>query len=233
MQRRARVRQQIPTFALIGYTNVGKSTLLNYLTDAGIFVEDKLFATLDTTTRKFLLPNNQEILLIDTVGFIRKLPHLVVAAFRSTLEEAFGADFLLHVVDASHPLAKEQVETTFSVLKELDADKKPLMTVINKCDLCEDTCSIQKLRFLCPRNVQISAKTGEGMEDLLTMLGEELKKRRKRIFLRIPQKEYHVIHEILENGNIIQQEYEENDILLEVDIPLILVGKVEKYQRGD
>ena len=105
-----------------------------HLTDAGVFVEDKLFATLDTTTRKFTLKNNQDILLIDTVGFIRKLPHLLVAAFKSTLEEAIEADILLHLVDASHPMAEEQAETTHEVLKELGAGKKPVITVLNKMD---------------------------------------------------------------------------------------------------
>src|SRR5262249_55102197 len=133
-QRISRLRSEIPVFAIIGYTNAGKSTLLNSLTDAGVFVEDKLFATLDTTTRKFILKNNQEILLIDTVGFIRKLPHLLVAAFKSTLEEAIEADILLHLVDASHPMAEEQAATTHEVLKELNAGNKPVITVLNKMD---------------------------------------------------------------------------------------------------
>ena len=134
-QRSSRQRSQIPVFALIGYTNVGKSTLLNALTNAGVFVEDKLFATLDTTTRKFTMSNGQEILLIDTVGFIRKLPHLVIAAFKSTLEEAFQSDILLHLVDVSHPMAEEQAETTYEVLRELNSESTPIITVLNKIDL--------------------------------------------------------------------------------------------------
>ncbi|MCB1135819.1 MAG: GTPase HflX, partial [Chlamydiia bacterium] len=133
-QRAQRIRSDTPVFALIGYTNAGKSTLLNTFTDAGVFAEDKLFATLDTTTRKTTLPNNQEALLIDTVGFIRKLPHLLVAAFKSTLEESVFADILLHVVDASHPNAEEQARATMEVLHELKADGRPIITVLNKVD---------------------------------------------------------------------------------------------------
>ena len=140
MKRSAARRQRtgIPTFAIIGYTNVGKSTLLRALTDADVLVEDKLFSTLDTTTRKFVLPNRQEILLIDTVGFIRKIPHLLVAAFKSTLEEAVQADILLHLIDASSPTAEVQDEATFEVLKELGAEKHPMITVLNKIDLCDN-----------------------------------------------------------------------------------------------
>lgn len=156
-QRSARLRAEIPVFAIIGYTNAGKSTLLNALTNAGVFVEDKLFATLDTTTRKFTLNNNQDILLIDTVGFIRKLPHLLVAAFKSTLEEAIQAEILLHLVDASHPMALEQAETSFQVLKELNAADKPVITVLNKVDLCENSDVLRRLRIAYPKTVQISA----------------------------------------------------------------------------
>ena len=132
IQRSARERTEIPVFAIIGYTNAGKSTLLNALTDANVLVEDKLFATLDTTTRKFTLANNQDILLIDTVGFIRKLPHLLVAAFKSTLEEALEADILLHLVDVSHPMAEEQAAASCDVLKELNASKKQLSLFLIK-----------------------------------------------------------------------------------------------------
>ena len=133
-QRRQRIRTGIPTFAIVGYTNAGKSTLLNALTKADVFVEDKLFATLDTTTRKFILPNRQEILLVDTVGFIRKIPHTLVTAFKSTLEEAINTDILLHLVDVSNPQAELQAEATLHVLKELKADQRPVITVLNKVD---------------------------------------------------------------------------------------------------
>jgi GTP-binding protein HflX len=228
-QRASRQKSEIPVFALIGYTNVGKSTLLNTLTGAGVFVEDKLFATLDTATRKFTLPNNQEILLIDTVGFIRKLPHLVVAAFKSTLEEAFQADILLHLVDASHPMAEEQAATTYEVLKELNAESKPVITVLNKVDLCTDNDLLTRMRIKYPRCVQISALTGTGLEDLQEMMVQELKKQRKTIKLRIPQADYAVVSTVMRQGNIINQDYDGNDVLLEVDLPIGSAQKLIKY----
>jgi GTPase len=228
-QRVSRGRSEIPVFAIIGYTNAGKSTLLNSLTDAGVFVEDKLFATLDTTTRKFSLKNHQEILLIDTVGFIRKLPHLLVAAFKSTLEEAVEADILLHLIDASHPMAEEQAATTYEVLKQLGAKDKPIITVINKIDLCDDTMMINRLRLSYPKNVQISALNKEGLDELQEAMIRELSLRRKVVHLRIPQSDYSLITELRRFGNILSQEYEENDILLKVDLPTSLLKRVEPY----
>lgn len=228
-QRISRQRSEIPVFALIGYTNVGKSTLLNALTDAEVFVEDKLFATLDTTTRKFLLPNNQEILLIDTVGFIRKLPHLLVAAFKSTLEEAIQADFLLHLVDASHPMAEEQAETTFEVLKELNAADKPVITVLNKVDKCPDAGMLTRMRLKYPKSVQISALQRTGLDDLVALIILELSKQRKVVRLRVPQSAYAVVSEVMRVGKVISQDYEDNDVLLRVDLPALLVEKLKAY----
>lgn len=230
-QRSSRQRTEIPIFALIGYTNVGKSTLLNALTNAGVFVEDKLFATLDTTTRKFSLPNNQEVLLIDTVGFIRKLPHLLVAAFKSTLEEAFQADILLHLVDISHPMAEEQAETTFEVLKELNVENKPIITVLNKADLCKDSSMINRLRIKYPKTVAISALQKTGLDDLLEIMIEELSKRRQIVTLRIPQRDYAAVSEIMRLGNILKQDYEENDVILRVDLPASLAQKMKGYAK--
>lgn len=230
-QRSSRQRSQIPVFALIGYTNVGKSTLLNALTNAGVFVEDKLFATLDTTTRKFTMMNGQEILLIDTVGFIRKLPHLVVAAFKSTLEEAFEADILLHLVDVSHPMAEEQAETTFEVLRELNSESKPVITVLNKIDLCSDQQMINRMRLKYPRTVQISALNKTGFEDLQNAMVEELSKQRKVLNLRIPQSEYAVVTEITRIGHVIKQDYEDNDVLLQIELPAGLAERMKKYTQ--
>lgn len=199
-QRQARQRSEIPVFGIIGYTNAGKSTLLKALTDADVFIEDKLFATLDTTTRKFLLPNNQDILLIDTVGFIRKLPHLLVAAFKSTLEESIEADILLHIIDMSHPMALEQAETSFEVLKELGAEDKPVITVLNKVDKVENPSFLTKLRLKYPKSVQISALNKTGFDDLLHLMIEELQKRRCVATYRIPQSNYNVVSEIMQSG---------------------------------
>jgi GTP-binding protein HflX len=228
-QRVARERSEIPVFAIIGYTNAGKSTLLNALTDAKVFVENKLFATLDTTTRTFKLANQQEILLIDTVGFIRKLPHLLVAAFKSTLEEAIQADVLIHLIDVSHPMAEEQASTTFDVLQELNAAKKPIITVLNKIDQCKDQVTIQRLRLKYPKTVQISALKKEGFEDLQEMIINELKAFRKVVKLKIPQSDYAIVSEIMRVGHVINQDYEENDVLLEVDLPDSMAGRIKKY----
>lgn len=228
-QRNSRIRSEIPVFAIIGYTNAGKSTLLNALTNAGVFVEDKLFATLDTTTRKFTLQNNQEILLIDTVGFIRKLPHLLIAAFKSTLEEAVEADILLHLVDASHPMAEEQAATTYEVLQELNAGRKPIITIFNKMDIASNPALIHRLRMSYPRNVQISALTHQGFHELQEVMIQELSRQRKIIEVRIPQSHYAIVSEIMRVGQIINQEYEENDVVMRVDVPVSLANKLHVY----
>lgn len=228
-QRGARMRSHIPVFAIVGYTNAGKSTLLNALTEANVFVEDKLFATLDTTTRKFALGNNQETLLIDTVGFIRKLPHLLVAAFKSTLEEALYADILIHLVDASHPMALEQAETTFEVLKELNAENKPVITVLNKIDQCPNRSFIDRLRVKYTKTVPISALHRQGFDELQEMMIHEIGYLRQELKLRIPQSDYHLVSEIMRQGQILDQDYEENDVVLKVSIPAALAGRLEKY----
>lgn len=228
-QRQARQRSDIPVFSIIGYTNAGKSTLLNALTQAEVLVEDKLFATLDTTTRKFVLPNNQEILLTDTVGFIRKLPHLLVAAFKSTLEEAVHADILLHLIDASHPMAEEQAKTTFEVLKELGAKDQTIITILNKVDLCTSHEMLYRLRLKYPKTVEISALHGTGLDSLQDLMMQELNKQRRCVKLRIPQSQYAVVSEVMRVGNILNQDYEDNDVLLKADIPLALAGKWKQY----
>ncbi|MFI0434667.1 MAG: GTPase HflX [Parachlamydiaceae bacterium] len=228
-QRMSRLRSEVPVFAIIGYTNAGKSTLLNALTDAGVFVEDKLFATLDTTTRKFHLKNNQEILLVDTVGFIRKLPHLLVAAFKSTLEEAFEADILLHLVDASHPMAEEQAATTHDVLRELNVRGKPIMTIFNKMDKAPDPSLLHRLRMSYPNNVQISALTHQGFDELQEMMIHALSEQRKIIDLRIPQSHYALVSEVIRLGHVIKQEYDENDVLLKVEVSTAFANQLSPY----
>lgn len=228
-QRRARERSEIPTFAIIGYTNVGKSTLLKALTDADVLVEDKLFATLDTTTRKFTLPNNQQILLIDTVGFIRKLPHPLVAAFRSTLEEAVSADILLHLIDVSNPNAPAQAEATFEVLKQLEATGRPMITVLNKIDLCPNRLMVDRIRFKYPKTVEISALQKSGFERLMDQMSQEIGALRKIVNLRVPQSQYSLLSEVIRESRVISCEYEENDILLEMEIPLHCERKIAHF----
>lgn len=231
-QRSLRQRRGVPTFAIVGYTNAGKSTLLKALTQADVLVEDKLFATLDTTTRKFELPNHQDILLIDTVGFIRKIPHTLVAAFKSTLEEAVHTDILLHLIDASHPMAENQAEDTMLVLKELGAAEHPIITVLNKVDQCENPLVLAKLRLKYKKTVPISALHGTGFEELLEMMMKEISLLRKIIKARIPQSHYALVSELMREGKVVTCEYEENDILIEAEIPSHLEHKLQPFLLG-
>jgi len=229
-QRRSRKRAGIPTFAIIGYTNAGKSTLLHALTDADVLIEDKLFATLDTTTRKFSLPNRQEILLTDTVGFIRKIPHMLVAAFKSTLEEAVQSDILLHLIDASDSAAPLHAEATFEVLKELGAEHHPMITLLNKIDRCEDKLQLNRLRILFPKTVEISALNKIGFERLMELMIQEVALLRKVVKLKIPQSQYAAVSILMREGKVLSCEYEENDIYLEVEIPKSLERFVEQFE---
>ncbi len=228
-QRQSRVKSFTPLFGIIGYTNAGKSTLLKALTDADVLVEDKLFATLDTTTRKFKLPSGQDILLIDTVGFIRKIPHSLVESFKSTLEEATYTDILLHVVDVSNPMAEEHAEATLAVLKELKADKKPMITILNKVDQCQDRSMMLKFKLKFPKTVMVSALKQEGFEKLFEMMELELRALRMVAQLKIPQSEYGLISQIIERGRVLESEYVENDVLMKVEIPKDLYKKIEPF----
>ncbi len=180
LHRERRRREGVPTVAIVGYTNAGKSTLLNTLTDAGVLAEDKLFATLDPTTRRVALPNGKEVLFTDTVGFIRKLPTTLVAAFRATLEEVTEADILVHVVDVTHRNAHEQAETVAGVLAELGADDKPVVVALNKIDLLPDRSAegvgkaLDEWRQDYPRSVAISAAHGLGIDALLAAVEDVL-----------------------------------------------------------
>lgn len=229
-QRSKRLKASIPSFAIIGYTNAGKSTLLKALTNANILVEDKLFATLDTATKQFTLPDNQKVLLVDTVGFIRKLPHTLVAAFKSTLEESLYTDILLHVVDVSNPMAIEHAETTLQVLKELHADRKPMITILNKVDQCSQKASIGRLRTLMPHTVQISALKKEGFDELFKMMQKFLEGSTTVLQLKIPQKDYKMFTEILRLGQVIEQDYDGNDILVTASCPLHLAARLEPFR---
>jgi GTP-binding protein HflX len=228
-QRQLRDKTEIPVFAIVGYTNAGKSTLLNALTEAGVLVEDKLFATLDPTTRRFTLPSHQEILLVDTVGFIRKLPHLLVNAFRSTLEEALEADVLLNLVDVSHPAADRHYMATRQVLADLKLNPKSEITLLNKIDQVEGVDALNKIRCLAPNCVPISAKTHEGFAELLEAMQQELRKSRLLLSLSIPQQDYHLVAELLREGCVLKQDFEGNDILLEVEVPPALQPKLQRF----
>ncbi len=228
VQRHLRERKQIPTFAIVGYTNVGKSTLLRSLTNADVFVEDKLFATLDPTTRKLILPNKQPLLLIDTVGFIRKIPHPLIAAFKSTLEEAVQADLLLHLIDVSHPQAEMQAEVAREVLKEL-GEERPIITVLNKIDQIEDRATIHRMRIKYPKIVEISALNKLGLSELMEVMAREISLLRRVVKLKVPQSHYALVSEMMREGKVISCDYEGNTILLEVEIPHHLEPKVSQF----
>ena len=230
VQRSARMNSGIPSFAIVGYTNVGKSTLLNALTNAEVLVEDKLFATLDTTTRKFALPNHQPVLLVDTVGFIRKIPHTLVAAFKSTLEETTYTDILLHLIDVNHPMAEEHAESTYEVLKELNADKIPIITVLNKIDLCDSPGKIRRFQVKYPKTVAISAKNREGFDELTDKMIETISRLRKTVELRVPQVHYSLISKLMKDGKVNNLDYEGNDVLINVEIPTNLEKEVEPFE---
>lgn len=231
-QRKQRRKRPVPNAALVGYTNAGKSSLLNYLTNAGVYAADKLFATLDPTTKKIVLSNNQELLLTDTVGFIRKLPHDLVEAFKATLEEAVLADFLLHVVDCSNPDALEHMHATMDVLEELGAEKKRILTVFNKIDMFTDDTAymLPRLRSQYPDSYFISAKSGEGVDSLLkemeTILEEELIEK----VLRIPMERYELIALLHRTSHILSEEYDGNFVDLSVALPRQISSRFEGFE---
>lgn len=229
-QRHRRIKNRVPSFAIVGYTNSGKSTLLNALTDANVLMENKLFATLDTTTRQFTLPNHQAVLLVDTVGFIRKLPHTLVESFKSTLEEVLYTDILLHVIDVSHKAAREHGLETLRVLKELKASDKPIITVLNKIDQCKNPIIATRFKIEYRKTVVISAKEKKGFDDLFEAMMKEVQALRKVVRLKVPQSEYALISELMEEGNVISSDYEENNVILVVEIPNELEHKTVDYQ---
>ncbi|MCR4655165.1 MAG: GTPase HflX [Lachnospiraceae bacterium] len=215
--RKKRLESSIPVAAIVGYTNAGKSTLLNSLTDAGIPEEDKLFATLDPTTRLCTLPPGQEILLTDTVGFINKLPHNLIDAFKSTLEEAKYADMLLHVVDASDPDMDSHMEVVYKTLKELEIIGKPVLTLFNKMDLVASEGFLKDDK--ADITVKTSLKTGMGKEQLLEGLGQLLLNGQKHIDMILPYSEADKLSKIRSRGRIIREEYLPEGIGLEAYIP--------------
>ncbi len=217
-QRKERQRVPLPQAAIVGYTNTGKSTLLNALTGAGVLAEDKLFATLDPTTRKVQLPDGQQLLLTDTVGFIRALPHRLVESFKATLEEAALADFLVHVLDASQERVFQFYQTTMEVLKELGAHEKRMLIVLNKIDLLSPSQRLQIAQHF-DKPVLVSLHTGEGVDVLLQRLSEMMLDRTIRVKLRLPQSEFGLMSIIHQQGKLLHQEYDGNDVLLEAVVP--------------
>lgn len=215
--RSLRSKSKIPVVAIVGYTNAGKSTLLNHLTGAGVLEEDKLFATLDPTTRNYTLPSGQQVLFTDTVGFIRKLPHHLVESFRSTLEEAKYADIILHVVDSSNPDAYKQMHIVYDTLKNLGIQDKPVITAFNKQDRV-DADQILK-DFKADHTVKISAKTGKDMEKLLELIEKLLEEQKILVEQIIPYSEAGKIQTIRKYGQLLEEEYLQEGIYVKAYVP--------------
>ena len=229
VQRKRRLRVPVPTAAIVGYTNAGKSLLLNCLTGSGALVEDKLFATLDPLTRRLTLPSGQVLLATDTVGFVRRLPHRLVEAFKATLEETIVADFLIHVVDVSHSGIQERVATTQRVLKELGADMKKIIMVFNKVDLVDERGRRELLRVQFPKDCFVSAKTGEGIELLLTKIEEMLEDAVVPMELLIPYDEYGWVNRLHEWGAVREEESMDAGVYVVVNVPVRFKEAVQRF----
>lgn len=233
-QRKERERQNVPHASIVGYTNSGKSSLLNLLSGADIMAKDMLFATLDTTTRKITLPHGQELLLTDTVGFIRNLPHRLVEAFKSTLEEAVIAHFLIQVVDCSSPDARDYYDTTLKVLEELGAHDKQMITVLNKIDLLPEENREEILsgleEYIKGTCIRMSVKDDVGGDDLFKACEKLLSERVREASFRIPQARADLIALMYRDGKVFDVQYEDNDVIVSAQIPVLLYNHLISWE---
>jgi len=229
-QRKRRSQGAVGTVALVGYTNAGKSSLLNAMADADVFVENKLFATLDPRARLRTLPSRRQVVFTDTVGFIRKLPHSLVAAFHSTLEEVSEAGLLLLVADAAHPAVEDHIRAVYEVLDEIKAADVPMVHVFNKIDIA-DPGMVSQLQLMWGRNasVAVSARTGEGLDRLLDIVDAELASDRQRVTLRIPQSQAGLVARIHRSGRVLNQRYEGDDIILEAELDPAMKAQTAQF----
>jgi len=227
--REHRRRGALATVAVIGYTNAGKSTLINRLTDARQSVRDSLFSTLDSVARRFTLPGKQKVLFSDTVGFLHRLPHHLIEAFKATLEEVKEADILLHILDISSACVYEQNEAVYEVLKELEADKKPMVVALNKLDLVEDQFRVKRYLKDFKNSVAISALKGINIEQLLEQLSLRLDDLMAEIEVSIPQAQMHLLSLIYREGEVFKKEYRKGKIYLQARVPHKIKAKVEHH----
>lgn len=225
VMRDARNKSHIPVVAIVGYTNAGKSTLLNHLTDAGVLEEDKLFATLDPTTRAVTLPSGQQLLLTDTVGFIRKLPHNLIEAFQSTLEEAKHGDIILHVVDSANPDVYKQMHIVYETLRRLKIEDKPIITVFNKDDLRDEDLILKDIK--ADHTLKISAKYGSGTEELLEVLEKVLREKEVYIEKLFSYDQAGKIQTIRKYGELLLEEYRDDGIFVKAYLPKELYQRME------
>ncbi|MCM8811660.1 MAG: GTPase HflX [Candidatus Omnitrophica bacterium] len=225
--RRKREEEDVPTAALIGYTNAGKSTLLNRLTDAGAVAENRLFSTLDPLARRLILPNHQAVLLSDTVGFIHRIPHDLIESFKATLEEVTESHLLIHVIDSSHPVMEQQMEAVEEVLKELQADRKPRLLVFNKIDRISRESQRQTQKRY-PEGIFISAASGEGVQVIVDRLCSSLSHRMRQAKILLPGESRHWLEKVYEHGVVLSRHETDKGLQLEARIPLRLYGQMEK-----
>ncbi len=223
--RHRREKDGVETIAIIGYTNAGKSTLMNALTQAGVLAENKLFATLDPTSRALTLPDGREVMLIDTVGLIRRLPHHLVEAFKSTLEEAANATAILNVCDASDPHCGEHLQVTFDLLRSLGCQDKPIISVMNKCDKADNLYALPNIGKFC----MISALTGEGLPQLLATIQISLPPTRKRVEFLFPYDKGGLANKVREDGVILSEEYQADGIYIKAVADIIFIEKNKEY----
>ena len=225
INRGQRTKSKIPVAAIVGYTNAGKSTLLNTLTDADVLEEDMLFATLDPTTRQLELPGKQQILLTDTVGFIRKLPHHLIEAFKSTLEEAKYADYIIHVVDASNPQADKQMHIVYETLRSLGVEDKKILTLFNKQDARTNDEPLHD--FLADKTINISAKYGIGLDAVKEALADFLRADKILVERVIPYQDAGILQAVRKMGELLEEEYQPEGIFIKAYVPMELYGKIK------